>query len=101
MLTAAPPVAFPAQEVERRLRCELQKVASEASVLRPPWEPLLDSKRVVGTVLVIEDLFPTCKFSPDKVVRKGGYTSVEEALPDMLLRIRRIVTAHNQKKGHE
>jgi hypothetical protein len=53
---------------------------------------LLDSKRVVGTVLVIEDLFPSCKIAPDRVVRKGGYNSVEEALDDMLPRIIRIVT---------
>ena len=47
---AAP--VFPAAEVRHRLRIELQRIADEGSVLCPEWEPLLDSKRVVGTVLV-------------------------------------------------
>jgi len=84
---AAP--VFPAAEVKRRLREELQKIADEGSVLHPEWEPLLDSKRVVGTVLVIEDLFPF-KIPPDKVVRKGGYKSVDETIDDVLGRIERI-----------
>jgi hypothetical protein len=54
----------------------LQKIADQGSRLRPEWVPLLDSMRVVGTVLVTEDLFPSFKVPPDKVVRKGGYSSV-------------------------
>lgn len=83
--------SFPAEEVERRLRPELEKIAEEAAIIRPEWEPLLDSQRVVGTVFVLEDLLPTCKIPPDKVVRKGGYNSVDEAIDDMLDRIERIV----------
>jgi hypothetical protein len=97
-VTAAAAPAFPAAEVKRRLRVELQKIADDASVLRPEWEPLLDSKRVVGTVLVIEDLFPSCKIPPDKVVRKGGYNSVNEAIDDMLGRIERVVAERNKLK---
>ena len=93
---AAP--AFPAVEVERRLRVELEKIAKQASQLRPAWVPLLDSKRVVGTVLVIEDLFPGIKIPPDKVVRKGGYNSVDEAIDDMLDRIKRIWTERNKPR---
>jgi hypothetical protein len=80
---------FPEAEVSRRLRVELDKIAAVGSVLLPEWEPLLDSKRVVGSVLVLDDLFPF-KLPPDKVVRKGGYNSVDEALKDMLGRIKRI-----------
>jgi hypothetical protein len=90
--TAAP---FPAAEIERRLRGELQKIADEGSILRPEWEPLLDSKRVVGTVLVLEDLFPF-KIPPDKIVRKGGYNSVDEAIDDMLGRIERLVAERSK-----
>src|SRR5205807_434129 len=57
-VTATAALVFPAAEVKRCLREELQKIADDGSVLRPEWEPLLDSKRVVGTVLGIEDLFP-------------------------------------------
>ncbi len=82
-----PMPAFPAEEVERRLRIELEKIADDAAVIRPGWEPLLDSMRVVGTVLVLEDLLPGCRIPPDKVVRKGGYKSVDEAISDMLDRM--------------
>jgi len=82
---------FPANEVRRRLQGELQRIADEGSILRPEWEPLLDSKRVVGSVLILEDLFPF-KIPPDKVVKKGGYFSVDEALNDMLTRINGVWT---------
>jgi len=89
---------FPVAEVERRLRVELEKIAKQAAKLRPEWVPLLDSKRVVGTVLVIEDLFPGIKIPPDKVVRKGGYNSVDEAIKDMLERIKRIWSERSKPK---
>jgi hypothetical protein len=93
--TAAP--VFPEAEVRRRLRVELDKIAAVGSVLRPEWEPLLDSKRVVGTVFVLEDLFPF-KIPPDKVVRKGGYNSVDEATEDMVGRIKRVWTERSKPK---
>jgi hypothetical protein len=84
---AAP--VFPVTEIKRRLLVELQKIAEQGTILRPEWEPLFDSKRVVGTVLVLEGLFPF-KIPPDKVVRKGGYETVEEAIEDMVARIMKI-----------
>jgi hypothetical protein len=93
---AAP--ACPAAEVERRLRVELEKIAKQGSKLRPEWVPLLDSKRVVGTVLVIEDLFPGIKIPPDKVVRKGGYNCVDEAIKDMLERIKKVLSERSKPK---
>jgi hypothetical protein len=90
--------AFPAAEVKRRLRAELQKIADDASLLRPEWEPLLDSKRVVGTILAVEDLFPGVKIPPDKVVRKGGYNSVDDAVDDMAGRIERVVADRGNPK---
>jgi hypothetical protein len=97
-VTVAAAPAFPAAEMKRRLQVELQKIADDASVLRPEWEPLLDSKRVVGTILVIEDLFPGVKIRPDKVVRKGGYNRIDEALDDILPRIEREVAERNKPK---
>ena len=94
--TAAP--VFPAAKVERRLRVELEKIANQASKLRPEWVPLLDSKRVVGTVLVIENLFPGIKIPPDKVVRKGGYNGVNEAIKDMLERIKKVWSERSKPK---
>jgi acyl carrier protein len=89
--------AFPAAEVKQRLGIELKKIADDAVALRPAWEPLLDSQRVVGTVLAIEDLFPF-RIPPDRVVRKGGYNSVEDARDDMYSRIERLWTKHNEPK---
>ncbi len=80
---------FPVAEVKKRLLVELQKIADQGTILRPEWEPLLDSKRVVGTVLVLEGLF-SFKIPPDKVVRKGGYETVDVAINDMLVRIKKI-----------
>jgi hypothetical protein len=82
---------FPRAEVEKRLRRELQRIADDAASLRAPWEPLLDSMRVVGVVLVIEDLFPWCRIAPDRVVQKGGYDSIDEGTKDITERIRQIV----------
>ncbi len=96
-LTATAAPAFPSAEVKRRLQEELQKIAEESSILPPEWEPLLDSKRVVGTVLVLEDLFPF-KIPPDKVVRKGGYNSVDEAIDDMLGRLERLWAEPSKQK---
>jgi len=47
-------------------------------------------------VLVLEDLLPGCRIPPDKVVRKGGYDSVDEAKSDMLRRIAQIVTGSSK-----
>jgi hypothetical protein len=95
MAAAAP--AFPATEVKCRLRVELQKITEESSIPRPEWEPLLDSKRVVGVVLLLEDLFPF-KIPPDKVVRKGGYNGVDEAIDDMLGRMGRLWAERSNSK---
>lgn len=95
---AAP--VFPVTEIKCRLQVELQKIADQGNTLRPEWEPLLDSKRVVGTVLALEGLFPF-KIPPDKVVRKGGYDTVDEAIDDMLLRIKRIWDEKNKPKVHK
>ncbi len=87
-------------EAERRLKVELQKIADEESFLhpdRPEWKPLLDSRRVVGTVLVLENLFPF-KIPPDKLVRKGGYNDVNEAVDDILRRVKKIVIEKSKPK---
>lgn len=73
---------FQMEEVEQVLRESLAEVASDTELLRPnrqAWEPLLDSLRVVGVVVRLEKLLKM-KIPPDKVVQKGGYTSVEEAI---------------------
>jgi len=91
---------FPTAEVKQRLHVELQKIADQGSVIRPEWEPLLDSKRVVGTVLVLESLFPF-KIPPDTIVQKGGYNSVGEAIDDIHDRIKRIWIERGRPEVHK
>ena len=80
---------FPEAEVTRRLLIELHQIEEDNDIIRPDWEPLLDSMRVVGTVLAIEELFPF-KIPPDKIVRKGGFSSIDDAIKYMVPQIRLI-----------
>jgi len=88
--------SFPEKAIRDRLTPELQAIADEAELLRPDWEPLLDSKRVVSTVILIEELFDF-PLPPDKVIRKGGYNSVEESTNDIVNRLRGLWTANESK----
>jgi hypothetical protein len=87
----------------RRLMDELKKIADEVTFLdpdRPEWKPLLDSRRIIGTVLVLEDLFPV-RIPPDKLVQKGGYNDVKEAVEDIIGRHKRLAAEKaNPKKVH-
>ena len=74
---------FPGVELEKRLRKELTKVADESDVLHGDWDPVLDSLRVVSVLLEIEDLFPGIKLPPEKLIRQGGYRSVDEGVADI------------------
>lgn len=91
-----PKPTFPETEVRRRLSSELKKISDDNALLRPEWEPVLDSKRVVAAVVMIEDLFPGLKIPPDKVVKKGGYHSIDEALNDMIPRLKRVLSDQSQ-----
>jgi hypothetical protein len=83
--------AFPLAEVESRLRRELEEAEAESVILHPGWQPALDSLRMVTAIAAIEGLF-NFKLPPEKVVRKGGYRSVDEGVSDMIDRIRRVWT---------
>ena len=80
---------FPAAEVERRLRESVSRLGDDTSAMREPWEPVFDSLAVVNVVLVVEPALPGLKIAPEKVVRKGGYRSVDEAVLDITERLRR------------
>ena len=88
---------FPEAEARRLLRVELDKTAEIGTVLRPEWEPLLDSLQVVGIITAIGHLFPF-RIPPDKVVRKGGYNSVDDALDDIVAEVRNVWGEHNKPR---
>jgi hypothetical protein len=87
-------------EAKRLLLAALQKLADRSKLLnpnRPPWKPLLDSRRVVRVVLGLETLFPS-KFPPDKLVKKGGYNDVEKAADDILRRHKQLTSDRAKNK---
>jgi len=89
----APPVrvTFPLAEVQARLRRELEEAEAESVILHPAWQPVLDSLRMVTAIATVEDLFDF-KLPPEKVVKKGGYGSVDEGVSDMTNRIWEVWT---------
>ena len=97
LLTSPVERAFPHAELERRLQGELQQAADESAILHRAWEPVLDSLRMVSVVLTLEDLFPF-PLPPEKVVRRGGYGSVDEGAADMSARLERLWNEHHRRE---
>jgi hypothetical protein len=95
--TATSKSTFPTDDVRRRLQVEVQQAADESVVLCGGWEPVLDSLRMVSVIITLEDLFPF-RIHPEKVVRRGGYTSVDEAVEDMFERLGRLWNAWGNRK---
>jgi hypothetical protein len=87
--------AFPLAEVQSRLRRELEEAEAESVILHPGWQPVLDSLRMVTAIATVESLFDF-KLPPEKVVKKGGYKSVDEGVSDMTNRIRKVWTERQQ-----
>ncbi len=83
--------AFPLAEVQARLRRELEEAEAESVILHPGWQPVLDSLRMVTAIATVEGLFDF-KLPPEKVMKKGGYRSVDEGVADMTNRIREVWT---------
>jgi acyl carrier protein len=87
--------AFPLAEVQGRLRGELVEAEAESVILHPGWQPVLDSLRMVTAIATVEGLFDF-KLPPEKVVKKGGYKTVDEGVSDMTNRIREVWTKRQQ-----
>ncbi len=94
VLTRSTTDAFPFAEVQDRLRRELEEAEAESVILHPGWQPVLDSLRMVTAIATVEDLF-RFKLPPEKIVKKGGYKSVDEGVSYMTSRIREVWTKHN------
>jgi len=99
--TSTDSTVFPSAEVKARLRRELGKAAAEGQVLRADWEPLLESIRVAAIVPKLEEIFGF-RLPPDKIVRKGGYISVDDGVGDMHERLQRLWQKNEEKRrSHE
>lgn len=95
-LTKDPPSrsAFPEDKAREILRRELEEAAEESATLHEGWEPVLDSLRMVTVVNTLKDLFDF-PLPPEKVVRKGGYSSVDKGVDDMAGNLRRLWEKHH------
>ena len=80
---------FPTASVRSRLRGAITRLGEDTSAMREPWEPTFDSLAVVNVILVVESELPGFPIAPEKVVRKGGYGTVDEAVDDITNRLRR------------
>ncbi len=99
--TTTPPTAapsFPTAELERRLREELKKAADDSAVLHDEWEPVLDSLVVVSVIIQIEDLFPSINLAPEKLIRQGGYRSIDDGVADVSRNVRGLWNQHHQAR---
>jgi hypothetical protein len=88
-IPSAPATTFPTGEVTARLHKEITRLWQDTAGIRELWQPALDSLAVAGIVSAVETLLANFKIAPEKVVRKGGYSSVEEAVDDVAKRLER------------
>jgi acyl carrier protein len=86
---------FQIERLQEVLRKELNEAADESAILHGGWEPVLDSLRMVTVVSMLEDMFDF-PLPPEKVVKKGGYQSVDEGVEDMTDNIRRLWDKHHK-----
>ena len=86
---------FPLEKVQEILRSELDEAAEESATLHGGWEPVLDSLRVVAVISTLEVLFDF-PLPPEKAVRKGGYTSVDQGVDDITDNLRQLWDKHHK-----
>jgi len=86
--TATSEAVYPFEDVQNRLRQGIREAAEESVDLRGEWEPLLDSLRMVSVLVSLEDLFDF-PLPPETIVRRGGYTSEDDAYEHMSSQLRR------------
>lgn len=86
---------FPIEQLQEALRRELDEAADESEFLHGGWEPVLDSLRMVTVISTLEDMFDF-PLPPEKVVKKGGYKSVDEGVEDMTDNLHRLWDKHHQ-----
>jgi acyl carrier protein len=92
------PSTFPMEKVRETLRKELEEAEEESANLHDSWEPVLDSLRLVSVITALQDIFDFA-LPPEKVIRKGGYKSVDQGVDDMAANLGRLWEAHHKSGG--
>ncbi len=75
---------FPAKAVADRLRNALIQLEADTTAIRDEWDPQFDSLAVVNIVCCIDEVIPGVPIAPEKIVRKGGYMSLDDAVRHIL-----------------
>src|SRR3954467_9309610 len=87
--TARSTTTFPAKAVEDRLRKALTHLEADTSAIRDEWDPAFDSLAVVNILCFIDEVVPGVDIAPERIVRKGGYASLDEALQHIVAGVER------------
>jgi hypothetical protein len=90
--------AFPLEAVRALLRKELEEAEEESATLHEAWEPVLDSLRMVSVLIALEGIFDF-PLPPERVIRKGGYESVDKGVDDMAGNLHGLWQKHHQSGG--
>lgn len=86
---------FPTEEVRRCVRAEVTQVAENAAAIREPWEPDIDSLVLVSIFVAVEAVLPGFPIAPEKMIRRGGYRTVDEAVRDVTGRLQQEWERHH------
>lgn len=84
-----PASVFPSKEVRNRLRSELSQLEADTAAIRDEWEPTFDSLAVVNVICCIDEVVPGVELAPEKIVRKGGYSTIDEAVEHIVAGVER------------
>jgi acyl carrier protein len=99
-LTKDPPSksTFPEDKAREILRRDFKEAAEESATLQEGWEPVLDSLRMVTVITALEELFDF-PLPPEKVIPKGGSSSVEKGVDDVTDILRRLWDKYHSSGG--
>ena len=96
--TATPESVYPSADVTRLLQAGIREAAEEGTDLRGEWEPLLDSLQMVSVLVSLEDLFDF-PLPPERIVKRGGYTSEADAFEHMSGELHRLWDINHKSGG--
>ena len=96
--TATSGAVYPFIDVQNLLLIGVRKALEESVDLRGEWEPLIDSLRMVSVLVSLEDLFDF-PLPPEKLVRRGGYTSGDDAIYHISGQLQRLWDEKHKSGG--
>jgi acyl carrier protein len=96
--TATSGAVYPFADVQNLLLIGLREALEQNVNLRGEWEPLIDSLRIVSVLVSLEDLFDF-PLPPEKLVRRGGYTSGDDAIDHISGQLQRLWDEKHKSGG--